>query len=131
MKVLFNIAKYTLAGYGLLVFVNNLQKVVKKSREDKSEESHISEPELKDFCVVGWNDDDTLAMYEEMKNRFRENGKLSYLDVNEILSSHAHHTSLEDSDQYGWDEENCNVKIKYDKEEGALAIFLPKAKVLE
>lgn len=130
MKVLFNIARYTLAGYGLLVLINNLQKVAKKSQGDDSEESHISEPELRDVMLYGVNDSGTLEVYAYLNNFMKSLGKVTYSDVNQILADFEMPKLLEDSESVGWDSENFKPIAQYSKEIRRVAIFLPKAKKL-
>ena len=130
MKRLFNVARYILAGYGILVLASNLQKVAKKSQGEDSEESHISEPELKDVMLYGSSDSGTLKVYAGL-NAFMENiGKVTYSDVNWILKDCEMPEVLEDSESVGWDSENFKPTAQYSKEIGRIVIFLPKAKKL-
>ncbi len=130
MKHLFNVARYILAGYGLLVLANNLQKVVKKSQGEDSEESHISEPELKDVMLYGVSDSGTLEVYTYLNNFMKSLGKVTYSDVNQILMDCEMPKVLEDSESVGWDSENFKPTAQYSKEIGRIVIFLPKAKKL-
>ena len=130
MKRLFNVARYILAGYGILVLASNLQKVARKSQCDDSEESHISEPELKDVMLYGASDSGTLKVYAGL-NAFMENiGKVTYSDVNWVLEDCEMPKVLEDSESVGWDSENFKPTAQYSKEIGRIVIFLPKAKKL-
>lgn len=131
MKHLFNVARYILAGYGLLVMASNLQKTAKKSQGDDSEESHISEPELKDVILYGSNDSGTLKVYAHLNDFMESLGKVTYSDVNQILADYcAMPKVLEDSESVGWDSENFKPTAQYSKEVGRIVIFLPKAKKL-
>lgn len=130
MKHLFNVARYILAGYGLLVLASNLQKVAKKSQGDNSEESHISEPELKDVMLYGASDSGTLEIYANLNDFMESLGKVTYSDVNQILAICEMPKVLEDSESVGWDSENFKPTAQYSKEIGSIAIFLPKAKKL-
>lgn len=132
MKHLFNVARYILAGYGLLVLASNLQKTAKKSQGDDSEESHISEPELKSVMLYGVNDSGTLEIYSNLNSYMESLGKVTYSDVNKILADCKMPTPkvLEDSESVGWDSENFKPTPQYSAEIGCIAIFLPKAKKL-
>ena len=128
MKTLFNIAKYTLAGYGLLVLISNLQKVAAKSSGEKPEESYIPEPKLRDVKLYGVNDSATLSIYSLINDRMNKNGRVTYSDVNEILEVNKMPEIIDYSDSIGWDEENFKPIAEYDKEIGCVVIYLPKAK---
>ena len=130
MKHLFNVVRYILAGYGLLVLANNLQKVAKKSQGDDSEESHISEPELKGVMLYGVSDSDTLKIYALLNDYMDRLGKVTYSDVNHILAIYEMPEVLEDSESVGWDSENFKPTAQYSKEIVGIVIFLPKAKKL-
>lgn len=131
MKHLFNVARYILAGYGLLVLANNLQKVARKSLEENSTESHISEPELKDAKLYGKTDADTLKIYDDVNNLMKEHERITYSDVNRIIKEYGTGSYFfEESDDVGWDKVNFNPTAQYDPYAGCIAIFLPKAKKL-
>ena len=131
MKTLFNIAKYTLAGYGLLVLIGNLQKVAAKSSGENPEENHISEPELKDVKLYGSTDDNTLKIYATINALIKEHGRMSYSDVNRIVEKYSVCLKfLEESDDIGWDRTNFNPIAQYDADIGFVVIYLPKAKKL-
>lgn len=136
MKHLFNVARYILASYGLLVMASNLQKVAKKSQGEDSEESHIteqrhgSEHELKNVALYGTNDSETLRLYARLNDLMRYIGKITYSDVNQILADCGMPKVLEDSESVGWDPENFKTDVQYSTEIGCIAIFLPKAKKL-
>ena len=131
MKHLFNVARYILAGCGLLVMASNLQKVAKKSQDGDSEESHISEPELKEVMLYGANDSGTLEVYAHLNVFMKNLGKVTYSNVNQILEEYCGMPKvLEDSESVGWDSENFKPTAQYSKEIGCIAIFLPKAKKL-
>lgn len=130
MKVLFNIARYTLAGYGLLVLINNLQKVAMRSADENSEKNYIPEPKLRDVKLYGSTDSATLAIYAAINEHMNSNAMLSYSDVNSILGLHDMPPALDDSESVGWDEENFKPVAEYDMEIGCIVIYLPKAKKL-
>lgn len=131
MKHLFNVARYILAGYGLLVLASNLQKVARKSLEENSTESRISEPELKEAKLYGKTDADTLKIYADVNSHMKNHERLSYSDVNRIIKEYGTGLYLfEESDDVGWDKVNFNPTAQYDALIGCIAIFLPKAKKL-
>lgn len=131
MKNLFNVARYILAGYGLLVLANNLQKVARKSLEENSTESHISEPDLKDAKLYGMNDADTLKIYDDVNSHMKNHERMTYSDVNRIIEKYGMSSnSFEESNNVGWDKVNFNPTAQYDTDVGCIAIFLPKAKKL-
>lgn len=130
MKVLLNIARYTLAGYGLLVLISNLQKVATKSAGENSEENYIPEPELRDVKLYGSTDSATLSIYAAINEHMNSTKMLAYSDVNNILVLHDMPPALDGSDSVGWDEENFKPVAEYDMEIGCIVIYLPKAKKL-
>lgn len=131
MKHLFNVARYILAGYGLLVLASNLQKVARKSLEENSTGSRISEPELKEAKLYGKTDADTLKIYDDVNSHMKNHDRMSYSDVNRIIEKYGMSSNLfEESNDVGWDKENFNLTAQYDPYAGCIAIFLPKAKKL-